>query len=297
MLSELSKYAGTAIARVLTDCEIGSVELCSKIRGDRALTYLEKEKFFPSLEQPSIAAVICPEYMADAVMKKGKSVLISDAPKFAFYSIHNYCANQQRPPMEATVIDESSYISPHAIIAPYRVKIGARVIIEPGAVVRENVVIGDDVHIHSGAVIGAKSFNPARYQDSTVLMEDCGGVQIGDHVDICSQSVIVCGVLQGEITQIDPFAKIDTLVHVAHGVHIGRCSFVASGTVIAGNCDIGANVWIGINSTISNRIHIGDGARVSLGAVVTKDVSAGQTVTGNFAIDHQTFLKNLKASL
>ena len=61
MLSELSKYAGTAIAQVLTDCEIGSVELCSKIRGDRALTYLEKEKFFPSLEQPSIAAVICPE--------------------------------------------------------------------------------------------------------------------------------------------------------------------------------------------------------------------------------------------
>lgn len=60
---------------------------------------------------------------------------------------------------------------------------------------------------------------------------------------------------------------------------------------------MGSDVWIGVNATISNRIRIGDGARVSLGSVVTKDVPAGATVTGNFAIDHRQFLKNLKASL
>ena len=60
---------------------------------------------------------------------------------------------------------------------------------------------------------------------------------------------------------------------------------------------VGDDVWIGVNATVSNRIKIGKGARVSLGSVVTKDVPAGQTVTGNFAIDHARFMKNLKASV
>ena len=87
------------------------------------------------------------------------------------------------------------------------------------------------------------------------------------------------------------------MVHIGHGAQLGARTFVASGAHIAGNCRIGSDVWIGVNATISNRIRIGDGARVSLGSVVTKDDPAGATVTGNFAIDHRQFLKNLKASL
>ncbi len=60
---------------------------------------------------------------------------------------------------------------------------------------------------------------------------------------------------------------------------------------------IGEHFWAGLNATISNRITIGDHARVSLGAVVTKDIPSNTTVSGNFAIEHQRFLHNLKASL
>ncbi|MGN1151821.1 MAG: hypothetical protein ACI4SN_06650 [Lachnospiraceae bacterium] len=57
---------------------------------------------------------------------------------------------------------------------------------------------------------------------------------------------------------------------------------------------VGADSWVGVNATISNRIQVGNHARVSLGSVVTKDVKDGQTVTGNFAIDHTDFINNLK---
>jgi acetyltransferase-like isoleucine patch superfamily enzyme len=41
------------------------------------------------------------------------------------------------------------------------------------------------------------------------------------------------------------------------------------------------DVWIGNNATILKGVHIGAGAIVQPGAVVTRDVSAGVTVAGN----------------
>jgi UDP-3-O-[3-hydroxymyristoyl] glucosamine N-acyltransferase len=65
--------------------------------------------------------------------------------------------------------------------------------------------------------------------------------------------------------------------------------------VLAGSVRLGNDVWIGPNSTISNGVTVGDGAKVSLGAVVTRDVPAGARVTGNFAVDHEKFLGFLKS--
>ena len=50
----------------------------------------------------------------------------------------------------------------------------------------------------------------------------------------------------------------------------------------------------GLSATIRNGITIGNGARINLGSVVTKDVTLGESVTGNFAINHSKFLLNLK---
>lgn len=44
---------------------------------------------------------------------------------------------------------------------------------------------------------------------------------------------------------------------------------------------VGRGVWIGWGALLLNGIHIGDGAVVGAGSVVTRDVAAGEIVVGN----------------
>jgi acetyltransferase-like isoleucine patch superfamily enzyme len=44
--------------------------------------------------------------------------------------------------------------------------------------------------------------------------------------------------------------------------------------------DIGRNVWIGAHAVILPGIRIGDGAIIGAGAVVNRDVAAGDVVAG-----------------
>lgn len=296
-LSQLAKHIDTDVVRVLQDCEIGPAQLCTSAQGPDAVTFLEKEKFLPTLDRTAIAAVICPEAMVEKLPARIRGILVSDAPKFAFYQAYNYLAGQIPVPQVPTVIAPGCDISPQAWVAPYNVRIGEGTVVEPGAVIQEHVTIGRHVRICAGTVVGTKSFSPARYQERSITLADCGVVEIGDHVELCASCAIARGLFPGDITYIGSGVKCDVMVYVGHNSKLGARSFIAAGAKIPGNVQIGEEVWIGVNATISNRIRIGDGARVSLGAVVTKDVPAGQTVTGNFAIDHQTFLKNLKASL
>ena len=49
-----------------------------------------------------------------------------------------------------------------------------------------------------------------------------------------------------------------------------------------------------ISASISSEILIGDGASITIGSVVVKNVAAGQRVTGNFAIDHKRVISFLR---
>ncbi len=64
--------------------------------------------------------------------------------------------------------------------------------------------------------------------------------------------------------------------------------------MVAGSAKIGDDVWIGPSASVSSGVEIGDGASITLGSVVTKNVAPGQRVTGNFAIDHDKFIAFLK---
>ncbi|MEG1408161.1 MAG: UDP-3-O-(3-hydroxymyristoyl)glucosamine N-acyltransferase, partial [Ruthenibacterium sp.] len=88
--------------------------------------------------------------------------------------------------------------------------------------------------------------------------------------------------------------KLDNFVHIGHAAKIEKNVLIAAHACIGGRTVIMPNAWIGIGAIVRNGIRIGCGARVNMGAVVTKSVSDGQSVTGNFAIDHQKFMSNLK---
>ena len=133
--------------------------------------------------------------------------------------------------------------------------------------------------------------------EGNFLAHDAGKTIIREGVEICSHCHIARGTMEQDTTIIGRHCKIDAFVYIGHGTVIGERTLLLAGAMVPGNCVIGSNCWIGVNATISNQIHIEEKSRVSLGAVATKDVPAGQTVTGNFAIDHKKFLSNLKKSL
>lgn len=280
---------------LVRDGEFSVLELCTRIRAERALTFLENPKYAGSLENSDISCVICTPETRDAVPAHVEGLVLTEHPKTLFFKLHNLLA--ERRERRPSKIDDTARISPLAWVAPYNVVIGKNVEIEPFVMIGENTVIEDDVRICVGTIVSAQSFDPVPDGDAMFLAKDAGGTRIEKGVEICGQCDIACGTLQLDTTVIGAYTKLDAKVHVGHGSVLGRRNRLPSGAHVAGNCVLGDDIWIGVNATVSNRVVIGDGARVSLGSVVTKDVPAGMTVTGNFAIEHRQFLRNLKASL
>jgi UDP-3-O-[3-hydroxymyristoyl] glucosamine N-acyltransferase len=70
-------------------------------------------------------------------------------------------------------------------------------------------------------------------------------------------------------------------VHIGHDALVGADCELAPGTVVCGSCEIGNGVKFGVNATVLPFKQIGDGARIGAGAVVTKNVPAGEIWAGN----------------
>ncbi len=70
-------------------------------------------------------------------------------------------------------------------------------------------------------------------------------------------------------------ASVDHECVLEDGVHVGP------GARLAGCVTVGRSAFIGMNATVLPRLHIGAGAVVGAGSVVTKDVPAGAVVAGN----------------
>jgi sugar O-acyltransferase (sialic acid O-acetyltransferase NeuD family) len=67
---------------------------------------------------------------------------------------------------------------------------------------------------------------------------------------------------------------------VGHDATVGDFAYVAPGTVLGGHSVIGNEVYVGIGASVLPSLTIGDGAVIGAGAVVTRDVPPGTTVTG-----------------
>lgn len=157
--------------------------------------------------------------------------------------------------------------------------IGDNTIIANNVVLEYKVKIGRNCYIGSGTVIGCPGFG--YYEDAHGIyrkVPDCGGVVIGDNVEIGANVCIARGTLADTI--IEDMVKTDNLVHVGHNVHIGRCCHITAMAMFAGSAVLEHDVYIGPNALIMNQITIGADALVGLGAVVTKSVEPNKVVAG-----------------
>ena len=254
--------------------------------------FLSEKKYIKKLDD-SVKMVITTDKYSDVILSKKCGVCVVNDPRLIFYLIHNFLATKKLYPIKSfkTQIGNDCKIDASAIIPKYDIILGNRVIIEDRVTFLGRVVIGDDCIIHSGSVIGANGNDFKRYGDKLVRTSQVGGIKIGNGVEIDQNCCIERPMFPYEYTILGEETKIGALSFIAHGVKIGSRTQIKGMVNIAGYTTIGNDVFVGPGATISNCIFIGDDSHISIGSVVASSILKGKHVTGNFAIEHDKFMK------
>jgi len=190
---------------------------------------------------------------------------------------------------EDVEIGAKAVLLAHVVI--YRgVKIGDNVLAHSHAVVREFCRVGNNVVLQNGVVIGADGFGFAKDNDGHWhKIPQAQPVVIGDDVEIQANSCIDRASV-GE-TRIGRGTKIDNLVQVGHGSHIGEDSLLASQVGLAGSTEIGNKVLLLGQVGVVGHCKVGDGAIVTPQSGVAGDIEGGAIVSGAPAVEHKLWLK------
>ncbi len=193
------------------------------------------------------------------------------------------------------VIDRDVQIGADAVLLAHVVvyrgaRIGNNFFAHAHSVVRENCRIGDRVILQNGVILGADGFGFAK--------DDAGrwhkivqpeAVIVGDDVEIQANACIDRASV-GE-TRIDNGVKIDNLVQVGHGSHVGENTLLCAQVGLAGSTEIGKGAILTGQVGVVGHCKVGDGAIVTPQSGVSGDVDAGAIVSGAPAVDHKLWLK------
>lgn len=223
-----------------------------------------------------------------------KTIIVSNNPMLLFSRIARelFVIKPEPGIHPSSVIHSDAKLGRDVHIGPLcyigKCVIGDNCVIHSHVSIEDNVTIGNNVLIKNGARIGQPGFGFVKNdKDEYEKFPQVGKVVIEDNVEIGANTCIDRGALS--VTKIGTGTKIDNMVQVAHNVQIGENCIITGNVSVAGSSQIGDNVWIGPCSTIRDRIQIGAGAFINMGAVVINNVKAGGSVIGNPAEPKEIF--------
>jgi len=189
---------------------------------------------------------------------------------------------------DSAQVDASAWIGPQCVVAAGAV-IGARAQLGPACLVGEGSRIGDDcrllahvtlmdkvrlgarVTLQPGAVVGSDGFGMAKVGEAWKPVPQLGGVRIGDDVDIGANTTVDRGAL--EDTVIGDGVKIDNQVQVAHNVVIGEHTAIAGCVGISGSARIGRRCTLAGGVGIVGHLEITDDVHITAMSMVTRSIT------------------------
>jgi UDP-3-O-[3-hydroxymyristoyl] glucosamine N-acyltransferase len=261
---------------------------------ENTISFVASPKFAEQAKSSQIPVFITkPEFPVE-----GKINLFSSHPE---YSIAKIAGLFQLPAMEkqsesihqSAVVGSDSIIEEGAVIAP-NVVIGNHVIVGKntqvlaGAVILDHVKIGEDCIIYPNATIreGCELHNRVVIQSGAVIGSDGYGFVFteGRHQKIPQIGIVIieddvevganCTIDRGRFSQtkIGKGTKLDNLVHIGHNVQTGENCLLVAQTGVSGSTTLGNFVTLAGQTGVVGHIHIADGV-VALGqSMITKSI-------------------------
>ncbi len=257
----------------------------------QSIAYSENANSIRHLNSDETISVVITSILLAQFVSESKGLVICDQPKLAFYKLHNILTDQGYiKPLNPSFIHPSARIASTAIINE-NVYIGKNVVIGEYTILESNTFIGDNCKIGHRVIIGANSILNSLVNGTLYHVSCAGGVKIGDRSQIINGATIQKP-YQAFYTEIGQDIIIGTNVIIGHGSTIGDRTMISGDGGMAGNCNIGSDVWIGTSATISDGISVGNKAQIKIGSIVVKNVKENEVVSGNFALNHKTNLRN-----
>jgi len=293
----MKDFSGRFGLTVKRSCEFSYVGKLPTRLALRIVPCTRKHHIDQAITANGVAGIITSKELASHVPER-LGLAYSESPLGSAMALQSYIAGIVDFQWESfeSRIHPTAVIHQGAVVAPRDVVIGAGTIIYPNAVILPRSIIGKNCSIGPGTTVSTEAFEIDVSCDPNNVCRQSGGVHIADHVDVQANCTLVRSTFGG-FTELGEGTKFDCHVHFAHDCRTGRNVRVAACAEISGRVEIGDRAFIGPNVSISNGITIEADAKVSIGAVVTRDVPTGETVSGNFAVPHKkwiSFMRTLK---
>ena len=142
----------------------------------------------------------------------------------------------------------------------------------------QDFVVENDGRNSAIPLLDTKNIN-ARIEPGAIIRDD---VEIGDNAVIMMGAIINIGAIIGEGTMIDMGAILGGRATVGKNSHIGAGAVLA-GVIEPASAEpvrIGDNVLVGANAVVIEGVQVGNGSVVAAGAIVTQDVPENVVVAG-----------------
>lgn len=292
-LQQLAEMSGGQLIGESAQVVSGAASLADATEGE--ITFFADRRYMPLLRKTRASAVFVPPDFSEAIQptqirvahpaKAFQQVVLRLAPPPICFApgVHATAVIADNAQLGARVS-----IQPHAVIEAgarigndtiigansyigHEVVIGSDSLIYPQVTIRERSVIGSRVILHSGAVIGADGFGFEIVDGRPEKIPQIGIVQIDDDVEIGANSTIDRAKFGR--TWIKEGVKIDNLVQIAHNVVIGKHSIIAAQAGIAGSSRVGDHVMIGGQVGVTDHVEIGDRNIIAAKTGVSKDLA------------------------
>ncbi len=263
------------------DIEITGINEIHKVTpGD--LTFCDLEKYFPRTLSSDAAAIIVNQEIQNL---NGKVILICDDPFQAYEKLikryRSFKAHTQQIGENCSI--HPSVILEHGVVIGHNVTIGEGSYIQANCYIGDHTIIGKRVHIKPHTIIGSDAFYFKQYPDHLAKWTTAGRVLLHDDVYIGAGCTIDAGV-SGD-TVIGKGTKLDSQIHIGHGVVLGEHCLLAGQVGVGGKTIIGDRVRIYGQVGIAQNLIIEDDVTINAKSGVNKNLEKGKTYFGIPALE------------